>query len=174
MNTPLRRSLQALAVCCLATAGLPALAAGPVQVQFVQPETFADAGTGIERERNLTELSTAMQRLGEQHLSPGDTLDIQVLDVDLAGRADPFAFRGAGREVRVLKGQADWPRITLRYTLSRAGVATATEEVRLADMNYLQDGAVRAARAAESLAYEKHLLGTWFDERFGPARVTSR
>lgn len=174
MNTPLRRSLQALAVCCLATAGLPASAAGTVQVSFVQPEMFSDAGTGIERERNLATLSSAIQRLGQQHLAEGDALDIQVLDVDMAGRSDPFALRGSGREIRLLTGQADWPRITLRYTLTRAGVATATEEVRLSDMNYLQDGRLRPSQSLESLAYERHMLDTWFDERFGPAQVSVR
>jgi hypothetical protein len=113
--------LAALAV--LATlAGPQARAAGRVEVRFVEPTKLTDAGQWQrERDRDLQELGEYLQRLG-QRLPDGQTLAIEVLDVDLAGDVWPRS----PHELRILRGRIDWPAIQLRYTLSADKRTVAT------------------------------------------------
>ena len=173
MNTPLRHSLQVLAACCLAAAGFTASAAGTVNVSFVNPEQFSDADRGIQRDRNLEQLAKHLRALGQRELADGETLDIRVTDVDLAGRVDPFALRSGASELRILKGAADWPRIQLSYTLQRNGVEVRSADERLADLNYL-NASQWPAYANRPLSHEKHMLDEWFEARFAPRQVGSR
>jgi len=168
-RTPLRlaRSPRATSAALLLTAALcctgPAFAAVTVQVEFLTPERYADAGSfGREREGNLQHLAAHLQRLAEKNLADGQSLRIEVLDVDLAGRSRPLGTRS---DVRLLEGGADWPRISLRYVLESPGDAAQRGEDQLADLNYL--GRRLAALRDEPLPYEKALLDAWFERRFG-------
>jgi hypothetical protein len=153
----------ASAVLALAASGA-ALAAGKIEVSFVQPERFTDIGRShAEQQRALATLQEHMQSLAPQ-LPDGQTLRLEVLDVDLAGELDPTR---TGQELRVMRGRADWPRITLRYTLTQDGRTLKSGEERLADMSYL-DQATRLHMAA-SLPYEQRLIGRWFANRIVPA-----
>lgn len=72
----------------LATAS-PCLAA--VEVVFLHPEAYSDAslynGYGAKgQEPALRGIREHLQRLGERYLKPGDSLKVEVLDIDLAGR----------------------------------------------------------------------------------------
>lgn len=156
---PLRRVALAAALALMALAG-PAQAAGIVRVSFVQPERYTDAGFGqVERERSTDRLAAIFQELARR-LPDGQTLDIEVLDVDLAGRV-PI---GSVHDTRVLTGGADWPRIKLRYNLDVGGTVQHGEET-VSDMNYLQTR-ILGSRADEPLAYERRMLERWFEERF--------
>jgi hypothetical protein len=147
-----------LALCTMACAA-PALAAGSAQVSYVQPEMFTDAGFGsFERERTLQSLTQHLQALGKR-LPDGQTLRVEVLDVDLAGEVWP---RGAN-EVRVLRGRADWPHMSLRYTLLDGSRTLKAGDAQLADMNYLFD-AHRLTQYGD-LPYEKRMLDRWFKEQ---------
>jgi Protein of unknown function (DUF3016) len=84
--------------CALVVAALALLAAGAaqavgrVEVRYVQPERFSDAGFGaVERERTLKVLSQHFDRLA-QRLPDGQLLQVEVTDVDLAGEVDPLAL----------------------------------------------------------------------------------
>jgi len=90
-----------------------------------------------------------------------------VLDVDLAGRRD--FLRGRPPEVRVLRGRADWPSMTVRYVLEANGQVLARGEEIIADRDYLD----RANRypLSESYRYEKRMLDQWFKERFVERRA---
>src|SRR6185369_10339260 len=70
---------------------LPALPApAGVVVQFVEPQRYTDAsshGYGSDSS-TLQVLEGHFRRLGERCLKPGEQLDIQVLDVDLAGQPE--------------------------------------------------------------------------------------
>ncbi len=168
MSRPTTR-LSALAGAALLAAAigtpLGAHAAGQVQVKWIEPEKFADAGRGgVERERTLQTLSEHLQALGKQ-LSDGQTLDIEVTDVELAGELEPFSR--LHHDVRVLRGRADWPRISLRYTLSQGNRTLARGEADLSDPNYLY----RSPRLGQghALAYEKRLLDDWVASLAGSA-----
>lgn len=159
MHTALKTSLLALS---LAAAGMPAQATGSAEVRYVEPEKFTDAGFGsVDRERTLQSLTEYFDSLGKR-LPDGQTLRVEVLDVDLAGEVWP---RGP-HEVRVLRGRADWPHITLRYSVLEGDRTVKAGEVRLADMAYL----VSTQRLSQygDLPYEKRMLERWFKEEIAP------
>lgn len=153
-----------LAALLLGVSLVAAHAAGPVAVRFVEPQRFFDAGDpGIDRERNLRVIEDALAALGQRWLPAGQSLDIDVLDVDLAGRIKPNVGR-TGQELRVLEGGADWPRIELRYTLRTGTQVLASGRETVSDMHYLDSG----ARLPDSgpLAHERRMLEAWFRGRF--------
>ena len=159
MNHSLRLGLLAAAV--LSTAS-PSGAAGNAQVSYVQPDKFTDAGHGgFDRERTMQSLTQHFDTLGKR-LPDGQTLRVEVLDVDLAGEVWP---RGP-HEVRVLRGRADWPHLTLRYTVLDNNRTVKAGEARLTDMAYLFD---RHRQAQYSdLPFEKRMLDRWFKEEIAP------
>jgi hypothetical protein len=145
----------------LATA-LSAQAAGTVQVDFVEPARYTDAGRStMDTERNTRSLAEFVQRRLAPQLPDGQVLAIDVTDIDLAGSV---RFGRLG-DVRVARGGADWPRITLRWTLSENGRTVKTGDETLADMNYLAH-VPRAYLGDTDLPYEKRLLADWFDHTF--------
>lgn len=150
-----------LALAAAALLALPAHAAGQVEVKYVEPEKFMDIGFGsFERERNQASLDQAFQRLAAQ-LPTGQTLKIEVLDVDLAGEVHP----GSVRDVRVLRGGVDWPRIQLRYSLQAGDATIKTGEQRLSDVNYMFGGRAIGPRDG-ALPYEQRLIDRWFSDTF--------
>jgi hypothetical protein len=153
----MRRTLALIA----ALASAAAASAGTVEVKFIEPDKFTDARDGmLRREDVLKTLEERLKQLGEKKLPASQTLQIEVLDVDLAGDAFP---RVALRDTRVLRGRADWPRVHLRYTLREGDKVLKSGEDRIADMNYLM-GSLRASQDSP-LPYEKRMLDNWFDER---------
>ena len=135
-------------------------AAGTVEVKWVERQTYSDAGRStMERGRTLQELGEHLRTLGSR-LPEGQTLRLEVLDLDLAGELRPHATQ----ELRVLRGGADWPQMALRYTLLAAdGRPLRSGQSWLSDLHYL----VNTHRAG-SLAYEKRMLDDWFKAQFTP------
>jgi hypothetical protein len=151
----------------LLAAAASAHAAGSVTVSFVKPDSFADVRDGARRaEDTLSALQRHLEEVGAQYLAKGQTLKIDVLDVDLAGEVR-HGMRA--NDVRILRGRADWPRLQLRYTLEAAGAAPRTGAASVSDMAYLQR--LRPALGNEVLPYERRMLEEWFKAEFGaPAR----
>ena len=142
------------------------LAAGNVQVAYVQPEKFADIGiTPRDREDTLKQLTKHFEVLAERYLADGQRLKVEVLDVDMAGEIRP-SIR-VGHDVRIVKGEADWPIIKMRYALEAPGQAARGGESTLADMGYARR--TRQMREDEPLHYERRMLDEWFAAQFGPA-----
>ena len=151
-----------------AASAVAAATAGTVTVSFVGASGYADAGaTPWEIEANSTALARHLQGLGTRYLPAGQTLAVEILDVDLAGTTRPS--RRAGADLRVVRGGADWPRIRLRYTLDAPGQPARGAEESLADMDYTHG--LPSARGSEPLHYEKRLLDTWFKARFVEGRA---
>lgn len=155
-----------LAVLTGAAAGAAA-APGSVDVSFVGATRYADAGaTPWEIEANVQALAQHLQQLGDRELPAGRTLTVEILDVDLAGTLRHSAR--AGREIRIVKGGADWPSIRLRYTQGVPGRPVQVGQERLTDMNYSRGFA--GVGRAEPLHFEKRLLDTWFRARIVDGR----
>ncbi len=162
------RSATGLIGLSLATllAASAAQAAGSVQVSFVQPEQFSDARDARrDSTETLRQLKSFLEEEAVRHLTDNQALTIEVLDVDLAGEVRYSSH--LRNDVRVLKGRADWPRITLRYTLEAAGQPARRVEQTVADMAYLQR--LNRYASGEPLRYEKLMLDEWFDAQFGSA-----
>jgi hypothetical protein len=145
-------------------------AAAEVTVVFSAPERFTDAslhgGYGAHaRAFALDAIARHLEALGARDLAPGQTLAIEVLDVDLAGRFEPW--RAHDYDLRVLTG-ATWPRINVRYTLSENGRVLLSAQETVIDQYYL----ARPARASsDPLRYEKTMLDDWFRARFVARRA---
>jgi len=141
----------------------PAPSANTV-VEFVHPEKFIDAsdrGFGaMPSDRVLNGLRTALVALGTKYLDAGQSLKIDITDIDLAGRFDPM-LRPA-EPLRVLR-DADWPRISLHYELKQDGDVVRQGDERITDMNYLRQ---QAPHTGEPLFYEKRMLADWFARTF--------
>jgi Protein of unknown function (DUF3016) len=143
-----------------------AQAAGTVQVSFVQPEKFADVrDSALRSEDHLANLKRHLEEIGARYTADGQTLKVEVLDVDLAGEPKPGA---RPHDLRVMRGRADWPRMELRYTLEAPGAAPRTGQAKVADMAYLQRTPTRYMR--EPLPYERRMLEDWFRAEFGAGR----
>ena len=146
----------------IALLAMPAEAA--VTVAFVDPGHFTDAddSTGNST-RTLLEIKRHLERLGARYLQPKDSLKIEVLNVDLAGRRQ--TLRSMTSDVRFVNGDADWPRIELRYTLgAESGVPKPVQET-IVDMAYLRR-VFEPEYVSDPLQYEKRMLDNWFRARF--------
>jgi Protein of unknown function (DUF3016) len=138
-------------------------AAGTVQISFVKPENFADVrDRTYSREQNLKTLEQVITSAAQPYVADGQTLKIDVLDVDLAGEVRPGA---RAWDVRVLRGRADWPRITLRWSVEGAGAAPRSGEAVVQDMAYLHR--LPPSTIDSALVYERRMLDEWFKDQFG-------
>jgi hypothetical protein len=147
------------AALCIAAAG--AQAGGVVNVTFVEPDKFYDSGnTQFDKPTNLKTIETFLQELGTRHLPDGQVLDIEVLNVDLAGYTRPTR----NGDLRVVRGGADWPSFQLRYKLRAGDQALKQGEERVADLNYTNK--IPSYSTRDPLRYEKQMLDGWFRARF--------
>lgn len=168
-----RPFLPLLAAACLVAAGTaiaPAAAqAGTASVTFTKPDRYTDASYAhpvaneSDRAQVLRDVEQHLQRLATRGLAASDTLQVEVLDIDLAGHFPPLG--AGGSEVRVVT-DITGPRIKLRYSLVRDGSATVSggEEV-LSDLNFMVPS--NRYSSGDRLRYEKALLDRWFEKRFG-------
>ncbi|WP_433766615.1 DUF3016 domain-containing protein [Pseudomonas putida] len=167
-------------ITCTLIALLPLLmvpianAASSVEVDFKNPEKFTDASLdspGYERGADtyvMKELRRYIQKLGERYLPPGQQLQIEIRNIDLAGRFEPW--RPYAYEVRFMR-DITWPSIDLHYVLKQNGQIVSQADARVIDQLYLQ----RPGRANRSdrLYSEKAMLSDWFLRQFaGQHQVT--
>ena len=157
---------EAILMAVLATMVLaPAQASAGVNVRFVAPERFTDAGSNGFRAADagvLAEIKAHLQKLGSRFLSPGQTLTIDILDIDRAGMDEPWRGGSMG-DVRIMRGVTP-PRIKLRYMLNEKGRRTRAGEDTLTDINYQMNPSARFG--GDRLVYEKALLDDWFRRMF--------
>ena len=140
-----------------------------VQVAFPSPESYTDASLdrandGRAREATLRLIREHLERLGQRHLAGDVKLVVDVLDIDLAGEHE--TLRARAYNVRVLR-ETTWPRIKLRYVLSRGERVLAQGEEMIVDENYLMR--VDARISSDPLRYEKRMLDEWFRDRIASA-----
>ncbi|BAN50441.1 DUF3016 domain-containing protein [Metapseudomonas resinovorans] len=151
----------------------PAALAATTEVSFTHPEKFTDARLNRDRGRGaddfvLKDLKAHIEKLGGRYLQPGQTLKVDIRDIDLAGQYEPW--RVNFQDVRVLRG-VTWPRIKLHYSLEQDGKVLSSRNVAVIDQTYLQ----RANRyfSNDRLRYEKTMLDDWFRWNIGPQRRTA-
>ena len=152
----------------MALAGMLALAAGSasaaVTVTYVKPESFHDMPFPTwEREDMLKQVTDHFVKLGKT-LPAGQDLRIVVTDFDPAGRLIPNAR--LGRDLRVLDGRADWPRMTLHYSVEQNGQVIKSGDAQFSDMNYQQT--FNRYFDSEPLRYEKQMIDEWFAKTIAP------
>jgi hypothetical protein len=154
----------------MALAGLLVLAAGrasaAVDVTWVHPENFHDLPFPTwERKEMLDQITDHFKKLG-QNLPAGENLRIEITDFDPAGRLIPSAR--LGRDLRVLTGRADWPRMDLNYAIEQNGQVIKSGQSQLQDMNYQQS--FNHYFDSEPLRYEKQMIDDWFAKTIAPIK----
>jgi hypothetical protein len=154
----------ALASVLAAAAG--AAFAGTAQVRFIDPDRMSDLAANKWQEReNIEALTRHIQHLAAR-LPADQVLQVDVLDVDLAG--SPVFSSRKGEYLRIMNNRADAPKIHLRWTLQAAG-QTSTGEDRLTDLDYVHHE-LPTRRSSTPLFYEKRLLDQWFSQHFVPEK----
>lgn len=155
----LNKSVLAAAAAMLATSA----AWAQVSVSYVKPEDFTDVSrSAIDRERTLAQFTDYFKSL-EKKLPAGQSLKIEVLDIDLAGRLYP---RRTADDIRVMNGGADWPHMHLKYKLEQDGQVLRSGDEQLSDMNY--QGRMGPYFDNDPLRYEKRMLDDWFNKSIVP------
>ncbi|WGD29886.1 DUF3016 domain-containing protein [Ancylobacter sp. WKF20] len=150
---------------------IPASAqAGTARITFVAPQNYTDGNLGwapVDQRLTLEGLTRIIERLAATRLPPGDTLEVSVLNLDLAGMINPLASRTG--TLRVMR-EDTWPSIKLAYTLRRDGRVLARGEETIRSLNYLMDPV--AVRSVDPLRFEKALLTRWFTTTLRPYLAT--
>jgi hypothetical protein len=155
--------LASLVALSLATLLSSAAIAAIVDITFVAPEHYTDGGGkgGLRdvptKEAVEREIRAHFVNLAGHNLAPNQTLKIEILDIDLAGRRDVL---GAGvNDIRVYD-ELNSPRIKLRYALEEDGHAVLNGEEALADPLYLNS--LAPSSTGDPLRYERPMLTKWF------------
>ena len=159
MNT-LIRNLVLAGVTALASVGATA---GQAVVTFSHPETYTDfPDMDADRQELFKKFADHFIKKAAK-LPASQELKVEVLDINLAGELRPgFRFP---RDIRIVRGQADWPTMRLRYTLTENGQVVKSGEERLSNMAYLQHS--HRYYPDDALRYEKKMVDDWMRERFG-------
>ncbi len=139
-------------------------AAAQVRVSFVAPERYTDAdnrfGSGLSLRSVLAEMRRLFETLGNRALAPGQTLDIAVLDIDLAGIDRPNF--GAAQGVRVVTDVTP-PRFRLRYALKEGGRTVLAADETVTDINFLLNSS--RLSSGQAFTHEREVLRDWFQSR---------
>ena len=114
----------------------------------------------------LRDLRQHLERLGTRHLKPHQVLQVEVLDIDLAGHDE--AWHGRAYDVRILR-DVTWPRIKVRYVWEEDGRILASVEESIAALHYLWQPA--ASSTNDPLRSEKVMLDDGFRRRFVARRL---
>lgn len=131
----------ATAALLLTLASWPTAQAAVTHIDFVKPEAYTDvslSGSGTESIRThiVTALGEYLQHLGETLLPSGQTLEVQIFDIDMAGAYEPWRapFLNNTRIMRDVYR----PRFDLGFRLldDQGGVVQEGREA-TADLNYL-------------------------------------
>ncbi|MBA4343964.1 MAG: hypothetical protein C0423_17645 [Methylibium sp.] len=168
-----RQASAALLACLgLALAG-GAIAASPkdegarqVEVRFIEPARFADAGESADdRERVQKLLTLHLLEQAGKRIGVEQRLLLEILDVNLAGELEPV---GRYQErLRVLRGVA-WPSMRVHFVLKDQSERTIREgELRLSDMRYLDS--ISNYPSSDPLRYERRMLDEWLEREFATA-----
>ncbi len=137
-----------------------------VTVNFIKLDKFTDAtyeNRISSREQVGRDLATYLGELGRRYLPADQQLEIEITDVDLAGRYEPWNVQAT--DVRFMR-DVTWPRIGLKYRLLEGGTEIAKAAESISDMNYLTRVGLRST--SDRLRHEKAMLEEWFRGRFQP------
>jgi hypothetical protein len=137
-------------------------------VTFKDPRGYFDATFRQPRtEKNLAAVQDAVREmfssLAGRYLAPGQSLAVEVTQIDLAGRFAPMSMN----DIRIMDS-VSWPRMTFTFAVrDGSGRAVAAGEADLSDRGYLDS--FNRYFGGDRLRYEREMLSTWFRETFPQA-----
>ncbi|MEO7497084.1 MAG: DUF3016 domain-containing protein [Massilia sp.] len=151
MNTTIRQAVLAAALLSVSL-----IASAAATVTYVNPDKMTDVPRDrADRESMEADFLEHFNTLAAR-LPAGQDLKIDIIDIDLAGDVFP---RVALRNVRVLRGRGDAPRIHLRYRIEQNGNLVSSGERELTDMSYMMH---YSTMNRDMYSYEFQLLDDWF------------
>lgn len=167
---------------CFAAAGLLAAAtanaAGRSSVVLEYPERYTDLAANPthsgDTDPALAEaLRQAVERMAAVRLRPGQTLNLSIRDVDLAGRMELVGvlegeWQAEPTQVRNYVAEAP-PYIRLQYALIENDQVIGHGDVALREPHYLAGAAT--AQPDDPLQYEKRMVDRWLTELLGMPRA---
>jgi hypothetical protein len=156
------RPFVTMLIAALAAIMLAHPANAAVSVNFVNPQNYSDlrSESASQRDEILDELRQTMVELGTRYLKPGQSLNIEVLDVQRAG-----LFRDTTSSHTALLTANTPPRIDVQYTLRQNGKIVRSSHEAITDIDYFLDQSSHLS--SDRLVYEKQVLRDWFRQRFG-------
>ncbi|WP_044873605.1 DUF3016 domain-containing protein [Pseudomonas sp. LFM046] len=146
----------------------PTVLAATTEVSFTNPDKFSDARLNRDYGRGaddsvLKDLKAHIEKLGERYLQAGQSLKVDIRDIDLAGRFEPW--RVELHDVRIMRS-VTWPRIKLHYRLEQDGKVLVSRDATVSDQTYLEHG--NYYFSSDRLRYEKAMLDDWFRWNIAP------
>jgi hypothetical protein len=140
--------------------------ATPVIVNFIAPDKFTDVRDEMNSDRGrdwlLGEIKTNIETVARDYVAPGQTLEITITDIDLAGDFEPW--RGMEFDhIRIMKDIYP-PRMDLEFKLVGADGKVIKEGKRhLQDLAYLMNVVLPTS---DSLRYDKEMVRSWIRGEF--------
>lgn len=132
------------------TASLSEVRDNPTQRGWMRPQEWQK------------QLATYLVRRADALLLPGQTLDVHIDDIKLAGAFEPWRGPDA-QDIRFMKDIYP-PRIQLHFKLLDAdGKVLREGERKLQDLAYLQHS---LPNTIDPLGYDKRLIGNWLSREF--------
>lgn len=128
-------------------------------VTFANADRYVDATFEWPKsEKNRAKVQDAVSKmfakLADKYLAPGQSMTVEVTNIDLAGRLEPMAD-----DIRVMRS-VTWPRMQFAYTIHDNGSVVGSGEANLSDMNYLNG--FNRYMGSDRLRYERQMLTDWF------------
>lgn len=156
-----------LAAVCAARTDAAVGPVAQVSVTFIAPEKFTDVkddmtGSDRDRARVLDEIKAYMETLARDYLRAGESLELKVTDVDLAGDFEPW--HGIEFDhIRILK-EVYPPRMNLEFRLLDAeGKVVREGKRRLQNPGYLMTAGMPTN---DPLRYDKEMIRDWMRQEF--------
>jgi Protein of unknown function (DUF3016) len=147
-----------------------------IEVVFFEREKFTDArdshlGSDKGRDDILQQLKTHLQERAKSYLQPGESLQVTIKDVDLAGDFEPWRTGGGLGDVRIVK-EIYPPRVTLAFRLVDASGEVVKQGTRdLRDLMFQRTAA--GMYFDHPLRYEKSMLDDWLRSEFSRVKRAS-
>ncbi|PCI59077.1 MAG: hypothetical protein COB35_12185 [Gammaproteobacteria bacterium] len=143
----------------------PPSSAAKSEVTWTNPEKYRDIKAGDENRKTF---KTRVFKTFEKHfaklaekLPEGQTLKIDVTDVDLAGDVD---IGGIINRIRIVT-DLYFPRMKFSYNLINAdNTSIKSGEINLKDMGFMLGSNLRYRN--DSFGYDKKMIAQWFKDTF--------
>jgi hypothetical protein len=164
MKKHLQKTLIATACGLAMSAGTQA---ATVAFEYADPGEFLDIHATDQSQKKFEE--SVMRELEKQFreeaeaLPEGQTLQVTVKDVDLAGDIEYF-HRSYPFGLRVVRN-VDFPRLEFSYVLrDENGAVISSGDENISDLGFRDD--ILVQRNMDPLDYEKEMISEWYDKTF--------
>lgn len=165
------KNLATLSIFLLTALAIPLNAAqAGVNIQWENKDNYRDLDYYYGDNNGLfnmfsKDMSAYLNKVAERYLPEGYTLNLTVLDVDLAGEFEPW-HRVPYDEVRIIKDIYP-PRMKFTYTLTdKDGKVLKEGEESLVDLDF-QFNASRRMVIDDQFFYEKEMMADWIRTKLG-------